>query len=234
MTNPSGITALQIVELQPGSGAAAATGDVVVVHYSGWLYEKGKPDSKGSLFDSSLGGTPFTFVLGADEVIPGFEQGVLGLKAGGSRRVTVPPDLGYGASGSGSIPPNATLIFEVQLVEVRTPVITALQVLDLSPGTGSEATTGKQVSIYYTGWLYDEASVDHKGTQFGTQTDTPIVFTLGSGQVIPGLDRGVTGMKVGGLRRISIPPHLAFGSIGSSTVPPNTPLVIEAQLVAVS
>jgi peptidylprolyl isomerase len=232
-TSPSGITTLQVVDLQPGTGVAAATGDSVVVHYTGWLYDKGKSDNKGTMFDTSSGGSPFGFLLGADEVIPGFEQGVVGMKAGGLRRVTIPPELGYGASGSGSIPPNATLIFEVQLVEIRTPAITELQILDLEVGTGTEAATGKQVSVYYTGWLYDASAVDHKGTQFGSQTDTAVVFTLGAGQAITGIERGVVGMKVGGLRRLSIPPHLAFGSGGSATVPANTPVIYEIRLVTV-
>jgi FKBP-type peptidyl-prolyl cis-trans isomerase FkpA len=107
-----------MVDLQPGTGVGAAVGDVVVVNYTGWLFDKGKTDNKGTQVDSTSGGTPFTFVLGAGEVIPGFEQGVLGLKVGGLRRVTIPPDLGYGAYGSGSIPPNATLLFEVELLGV--------------------------------------------------------------------------------------------------------------------
>jgi FKBP-type peptidyl-prolyl cis-trans isomerase len=233
-TSPSGITTLQTADLQPGTGVGAAVGDVVVVNYTGWLFDKGKADNKGTQFDSTSGKTPFTFILGAGEVIPGFEQGVLGLKVGGMRRVTIPPDLAYGAYGSGSIPPNATLLFEVQLVELRTPALTELQIVDLEVGTGAEVTTGKQVSIYYTGWLYDASAVDKKGTQFGSQIESAVVFTVGGGQVLAGIDRGIVGMKVGGLRRLSIPAQLAFGSTGSASVPAYTPIIVEIRLAAVS
>jgi FKBP-type peptidyl-prolyl cis-trans isomerase len=233
-TSPSGITTLQTVDLQPGTGVGAAVGGVVQVNYTGWLFDKGKADNKGTMFDTTSGGSPFTFLLGAGEVIPGFEQGVVGLKVGGSRRITIPPELAYGASGSGSIPPNATLIFEVQLIELRTPALTELQIVDLEVGTGAEVTTGKQVSIYYTGWLHDASAVDGKGTQFGSQTESAVVFTVGSGQVLTGIERGMVGMKVGGLRRLSIPAHLAFGSTGSSTVPAYSPIVVEIRLVTVS
>jgi FKBP-type peptidyl-prolyl cis-trans isomerase len=117
----SGIKDLQIQEVTAGSGAEARPGRAVRVHYTGWLYDAAKADHRGNKFDSSKDhGEPFEFNLGAREVIPGWDQGVAGMKVGGTRVLTVPPHLGYGASGAGGvIPPNATLVFEVELLEVR-------------------------------------------------------------------------------------------------------------------
>ena len=105
---------LQIEDQVAGTGAEAKTGKRVSVHYTGWLTD-------GTKFDSSLDrGKPFSFTIGARQVIQGWDQGVAGMKVGGKRKLTIPPDLGYGARGAGGglIPPNATLVFEVELLEV--------------------------------------------------------------------------------------------------------------------
>jgi len=117
----SGIKDLQIQEVTAGTGAEARSGRPVRVHYTGWLYDANKADHKGNKFDSSKDhGEPFEFNLGAREVIPGWDQGVAGMKVGGKRVLTVPPHLGYGARGAGGvIPPNATLVFEVELLDVK-------------------------------------------------------------------------------------------------------------------
>ena len=100
-----------------GTGATAAAGQHVSVHYTGWLDNNG---NKGAKFDSSRDrNEPFTFPLGRGQVIKGWDQGVAGMKVGGKRKLTIPPDLGYGARGAGGvIPPNATLVFEVELLGV--------------------------------------------------------------------------------------------------------------------
>jgi FKBP-type peptidyl-prolyl cis-trans isomerase FkpA len=110
ITTPSGLT---IEELVLGSGAAAAAGQKVSVHYTGWL-------TNGTKFDSSKDrGDPFVFPLGRGHVIKGWDEGVAGMKVGGKRKLTIPSALGYGARGAGGvIPPNATLVFEVELLEV--------------------------------------------------------------------------------------------------------------------
>ena len=117
----SGIKELQIVDAVTGSGAEARAGRVVRVHYTGWLFDAAKADKRGNKFDSSKdSGQPFEFNLGAREVIPGWDQGVAGMKVGGKRVLTIPPALGYGAGGAGGvIPPNATLVFEVELLDVK-------------------------------------------------------------------------------------------------------------------
>jgi FKBP-type peptidyl-prolyl cis-trans isomerase len=107
--------------VKQGTGAEAVAGKQVVVHYTGWLRDASKPDSRGAKFDSSRDrSAPFSFVLGAGRVIKGWDEGVAGMKGGGQRTLVIPPELGYGARGAGGvIPPNATLIFDVELVDVQ-------------------------------------------------------------------------------------------------------------------
>jgi len=111
---PSG---LKYTDSKVGDGAAATAGHKVSVHYTGWLYNNGE---KGKKFDSSVDrGQPFSFGLGAQQVIRGWDEGVAGMKVGGKRTLVIPPELGYGSRGAGgAIPPNATLIFDVELLKV--------------------------------------------------------------------------------------------------------------------
>jgi FKBP-type peptidyl-prolyl cis-trans isomerase len=121
-TSPApGVNALEIGELKPGAGAAITAGQKAVVQYTGWLYETSAPDKKGKEFDSSRNaGRPFSFVVGAGQVIKGWDQGVLGMKVGERRRLTIPAELAYGDVGAGGIiPPGATLIFDVDLAAIE-------------------------------------------------------------------------------------------------------------------
>jgi len=115
------ITSLQKIDNKQGTGAEAVSGKPVLVHYTGWLYDPAQPGGKGTKFDSSLDRkVPFGFILGAGKVIRGWDEGVAGMKVGGQRTLIIPPDMGYGARGAGGvIPPNATLIFDVELLEVK-------------------------------------------------------------------------------------------------------------------
>jgi len=117
----SPVTALQKVTLKPGTGAAISGGQMAVVQYTGWLYEAGAADHKGKQFDSSLTRRePFKFPLDTGSVIKGWDQGVVGMKVGESRRLIIPPDLAYGDGGAGGvIPPGATLVFDVELVGIE-------------------------------------------------------------------------------------------------------------------
>lgn len=102
-----------------GTGAEATTGKRVTLNYTGYLYSDTAADNKGLMFESSVGKTPLTFTLGLDPVIPGFLQGVTGMKVGGKRTVKIPASLAYGASGKGTIPPNAGLVFDLELISVQ-------------------------------------------------------------------------------------------------------------------
>lgn len=118
---PSPVGSLEIIDLKPGTGPAIAAGQQAVVQYTGWLYDASAPDKKGREFDSSRStGQPFRFVIGAGQVIKGWDQGIAGMKAGGRRRLIVPADLAYGDGGAGGvIPPGAALVFDVELVAIE-------------------------------------------------------------------------------------------------------------------
>jgi len=115
MTTPSG---MKIIDTKVGTGPSPKAGQICVMHYTGWLYQNGQ---KGAKFDSSLDrGQPFEFPIGQHRVIAGWDEGVATMKVGGKRTLIIPPDLGYGAHGAGGvIPPNATLIFDVELLGVK-------------------------------------------------------------------------------------------------------------------
>jgi FKBP-type peptidyl-prolyl cis-trans isomerase FkpA len=120
---PSAAPAVQELmktDIVVGTGEPIAQGQKAVVHYTGWLYEPDAPDQKGKQFDSSrTKGTPFRFSIGAAEVIQGWDQGVAGMQVGGQRRLIIPASLGYGERGAGMIPPNAPLLFEVELLAIE-------------------------------------------------------------------------------------------------------------------
>jgi FKBP-type peptidyl-prolyl cis-trans isomerase FkpA len=112
--------ALQKTDFAPGTGAEIKSGQSALVHYTGWLYDPAALEFKGKQFDSSVGGEPFEFTLGAGQVIAGWDQGVVGMKVGGKRRLVIPAVMAYGERGHpGVIPPNAILVFDVELVEIH-------------------------------------------------------------------------------------------------------------------
>ena len=120
-TAPTPPAAFSQTELAVGTGTEAAKGRVLTVNYTGWIYDSSKPENKGTQFDTSVGRGPLSFPYGAGQVIPGWDQGFDGMRVGGRRRLIIPPSLGYGARGTpdGSIPPNAGLVFDMELVDVR-------------------------------------------------------------------------------------------------------------------
>lgn len=115
------MTTLIKTDTKLGEGAEAQAGQTVIVHYTGWLYDESAPDHKGKKFDSSLDrNDPFGFPLGGGRVIKGWDQGVAGMKEGGQRTLVIPPEMGYGKRGAGGvIPGNATLVFDVELLDVQ-------------------------------------------------------------------------------------------------------------------
>jgi len=228
---PEPKTKLKVEDLVVGTGREANTGDTLIVEYTGWVYGISQPFDKSVLHNK-----PFEFVLGKGEVIAGWDQGLAGMKVGGTRKLTIPSDLAYGADGTRRIPSNATLLFEVELLDVRTPLselpptsVKELKLEDQLVGTGAEAKAGNTLSVHYTGWLED-------GTKFDSSLDygEPIEFVLGKGQVIAGWEQGLIGMKVGGTRKIIIPPDLGYGTKGlRNFIPPNAALIFEVELLAV-
>jgi FKBP-type peptidyl-prolyl cis-trans isomerase FkpA len=117
-TAPTPNVPFSTTDVRVGTGAEAVTGKIVTAHYTGWLYDSTKADRKGIQFTSSLGTTGFAWMVGAGEVIEGMDRGVTGMRAGGLRRIVMPPELAYGNERNGPIPPNSTLIFELDLLAV--------------------------------------------------------------------------------------------------------------------
>jgi len=115
------VNELQTIDLKQGTGAEAVSGKAVIVHYTGWLYDPAAADGRGAKFDSSLDRkVPFGFFLGAGKVIKGWDEGIIGMMVGGKRTLVIPPHKAYGERGAGGvIPPNATLLFDVELIEVK-------------------------------------------------------------------------------------------------------------------
>ncbi len=211
---------LKYVDLVVGTGASPAPTDQVTVNYTGTLQD-------GTVFDASqMHGGPVTFPL--NQVIKGWSEGVGSMKVGGTRKLVIPPDLAYGAQGAGNvIPPNATLTFIVELIDIPKATSDKVTIEDTQVGTGAEAVPGKKLTVNYTGKLQDGTVFD---TSVGKQ---PFEFTLGAGEVIPGWDQGLQGMKVGGKRTLTIPPSLGYGANAVDKIPANSTLIFDVELLGV-
>jgi peptidylprolyl isomerase len=230
---------LQYIEETAGEGREAEPGTRVSVHYTGMLDD-------GTVFDSSYDrGEPISFVLGIGQVIPGWDEGIDLMAAGGKGRLIIPSELAYGSAGAGGvIPPDATLTFDVELVDVQdgppgspeapqeiaaeqfTETESGLRYHDIVEGAGDPAEAGDVVQVHYTGWL------EADGFKFDSSLDRgdPFVFQLGGGQVIAGWDEGVAGMKPGGQRQLIIPAELGYGERGAGNIiPPGATLVFEVE-----
>jgi len=242
-SDPNGwnaVTTLKTTDNTVGTGASADAGKPVTVAYTGWLYDVRVGNTKGTQFDSNVTGSPLYVLVGAGNVIKGFDQGVQGMKVGGKRTVTMPASLAYGSTGAGNgvIPANAALVFDIELLAVDPNGwlgVTALKKVDNVVGTGASADTGKNVSVTYTGWLYDARVGSTKGTQFDSNVGKDsFKFALGAGSVITGFDQGILGMKVGGKRTITIPASQGYGNAGSGSIPGGAALVFDVEVTAVN
>lgn len=235
-TTASGLR-YRVTEL--GKGKQVEAGDKVTVHYTGKL-------TNGTKFDSSKDrNQPFTFKVGAGQVIRGWDEGLQLLKIGDKATFVIPPDIAYGQRDMGSIPPNSTLIFDVEVIDSRpSPKIvpfdtkgkdtlttaSGLRYINVENGNGEQAVSGKTVRVHYTGYLMDGKIFDSS-----IERDEPIEFPLGQRMVIPGWEEGIALMKVGDKKRLIIPSELAYGAngAGGGVIPPNATLIFDVELVEV-
>jgi FKBP-type peptidyl-prolyl cis-trans isomerase FkpA len=171
-TSPSNNAPYRTTDIIEGTGTEALNGALLSVHYTGWFYNASNAEGKGPQFDSSVGGTPFVFTLGIGEVISGWDLGVAGMKVGGKRRLVVPPSLAYGAARNSSIPPNATLLFEIELIAFP-PAITSASSTTFSTGaagTFTVTTSGMPAPSLVQGGAVLPAGVTFVDNRDGTGT----------------------------------------------------------------
>lgn len=234
-------TELVVTDLVEGDGPAAVDGDLVVVDYVGVR------SADGTEFDNSYDrGQPFPVTLGAGGVIQGWEDGLVGIKAGGRRQLDIPADLAYGDAGAGEvIQPGDALTFVVEARAVITLPdasaepdvvvegagnVTEATSTDLVTGSGDAVATGDRAYVHLVAY---RADTGEKLTS--TWADgQPFDFTVGAGETIPGLEAGVEGMQVGGRRQLTLPFAEAFGEAGNENLglPASTDLVLVVDLVA--
>lgn len=239
ITTPSG---LQYIEIESGGGPMPQRGDTVFVHYTGTLED-------GTEFDSSLTtGQPYQFALGQGAVIPGWDEGIALMREGGKAQLIIPPELAYGPSGSGPIPPDATLFFDVELVEVKPmPQLTEVDEADytttasglkyhvLEAGDGDTPQSGDLVSVHFNLWLDDGTFLDST-----IDRGAPYSFILDSEGSLMGLNEGLLLLKEGGQAQLIVPPELTDGSgatyvfeleLLETQAPPTPAVVAEADYI---
>jgi len=240
---------VKVRDLKEGHGDPCTPGSKVKINYAGWLKD-------GTEFDSSKG-SPVEFDLNG--LIPGWQVGIPGMKEGGIRKLVVAPDMGYGNQAKPKIPPGSTLIFEVELLEWtgprprRSPPPTDLTKLsdgsspavddpdmksigsggllyrDIKVGDGPEVKAGAKVIVDYIGWLRSNGNMFDSSWKEGGR---PFPANL-SGGVITGWMQGIPGMKVGGIRKLVIPPELAYKDQPRGDIPPNSTLVFEVEVLGI-
>jgi peptidylprolyl isomerase len=232
--NPAAFTQTDTVL---GTGTQAASTNIVGIRYTYWLYSASAADHKGTKIDSNVSSAvPFVSTLGASDNLKGLDQGLIGMKVGGQRTLIIPASLALGATGSKVVPPNAGLVFDVQLTDVQTLAdAPAFGTVDTVVGTGATAATGATVNVKYSAYLYSSTAADHKGILVDSNitATTNYAFKLGAGQTIAGFDQGVNGMKAGGKRTITVPSTLAYGVNGYGSTPGNSGMVFTVELISV-
>lgn len=228
--------------IEPGTDPKPTADSNVLVHYRGWLPDKADP-TKGEEFDSSYGrGEPVGFPLKG--VIPGWTEGLQLIGKGGKLELEIPPDLAYGERGSpGAIPPNATLRFEVELLDIKEPpkpeepgavdadapeefstTASGLQYRIRRKGTGKAPAATDEVTVHYRGWLPDQDDPS-KGEVFDSSYERGETTSFGLNQVIPGWTEGLQLVKEGGMIELHIPFALAYGERGRpGAIPPRADL----------
>ncbi len=236
-----------------GTGKAAVNEELVTIHFSGWYlsdttnlfgdWSKDELKKITMIGNSKLRNQPVKYVLGTNSFLKGVDEGIVGMKVGGKRTIIIPSELAYGGEGIGPIPPNSDLKVVIELLDAKERIVvemwnidstklktteSGLQYAMISEGEGEFADSGKVVTVHYTGYLADGSKFDSS-----VERDDPFSFLLGVGQVIPGWEEGLKLMKKGSKARLIIPPDLGYGAISVGTIPPNSTLFFDVELVDV-
>ena len=244
---------LQFMDDSLGTGREAKDGDLVSIHFKGWMVPK---DTASELFsdwstdqaknmlslgDSKMRNQPIKFVLNSNSFIKGTDEGIVGMKTGGTRTMIIPSKLAYGEAGVGFIPPNTDLKVVIELLEVKDKIVADMWKVDstlfkttasglkyaiINKGDGPVVEANKVVTVHYSGFLQD-------GTLFDSsvERDEPIMFVVGQGQVIPGWDEGMLLLKKGDKARFIIPPQLAYGETQLEKIPANSTLIFDTEVI---
>ncbi len=223
VANSGPLDKLKVDDIKPGTGPEAKNGDTLLMEYTGTL-------ANGTVFDSTSkrDDAPFGFVLGSGQVIKGWDQGLVGMKEGGERKLSIPSSLGYGGEAKGdTIPANSDLYFDVKLDKV----VPASELDDVTVqitkhGTGRKVKKGDAVEVIYTGSFVN-------GKQFDTNRKPdgkPLPVVVGAGGVVPGFDKALDGMQVGERRIVTIPPQWGYGPQGQGPIPANSWLVFDIEI----
>jgi len=236
-----------------GTGSEVMQDELVTIHLSGWfikdtsnLFSDWMNDElrrNSMIWNSKSRNQPVKFVVGGNSFIKGVDEGCIGMKVGGIRTIIIPANLAYGEEGIGPIPPNSDLKLVIELIDVKERIVvemwdvdstklrtteSGLQYSIITEGEGENADSGNVVTVHYSGFLSD-------GTKFDSsvEKDEPFSFLLGMGQVIPGLEEGLKLMNKGSKVRLVIPPELGYGGLAAGTIPPNSILFFDIELVDV-
>lgn len=246
---------LQYMDDSVGTGREVKAGDLVQVHFKGWMVPKdtaselftdwSADESKNmlSLGDSKKMNQPVKYVLNTGSFIKGTDEGIVGMKVGGVRTMIIPSNLAYGEAGIGFVPPNTDLKVVIELLEVKDKVVAEMWDVDstlfkttasglkyaiIKQGDGPAVEADKVVTVHYSGYLQD-------GTLFDSsvERDEPIQFVVGQGQVIPGWDEGMQLLKKGDKAKFIIPPDLGYGEMELEKIPSNSTLIFDTEIVDV-
>lgn len=227
----------EVTTTKEGTGEPIVNGQLIRVHYKSFL-----ADSAMTMFDNSYDrGEPLEFSLGAGQVIAGWERGLLGMKVGEIRKLSIPYQLAYGDREIGPIPPRSDLYFEVELVSADPPLApdnfadskkakwqkieNGVFAWDEKTGEGAAAHPGSRISVHYTGWLAS-------GRKFSSSKDfgKPLATILGGGRLINGWEIGLDGMTPGSVRWLKISPSMGYGAKSYSAIPPNSTLIFRVEM----
>lgn len=230
----------EVATVKEGSGTPIQNGQLIRVHYKSFL-----ADSEMTMFDNSYErGEPLEFSLGTGQVIEGWERGLLGMKVGEIRKLSIPYQLAYGDREIGPIPARSDLYFEVELVSAEPPLApdnfpdsqkakwkkleTGVLAFDEKAGSGNAATQGTRIKVHYTGWT-------DSGRKFASSKDygKPLETVLGGGRLINGWEVGLDGVTPGSVRWLKISPSMGYGAKSYSMIPPNSTLIFRVEVLDV-